>query len=440
MNDDTVRMMPHSLEAEKCLLGVCLRRNEVIPDVMSLIAVNDLYADAHQKVFEVLVTRYDQGKQTDSVLLAETLKQRGQIDDVGYELIGELWNLGSTSVEQYAELVRDKSTLRCLMLHGQKTYGDACQQTAHPEELLDEAQRSVLAIGEQRLRDQTKSADTVGQAFCEQIDLRCREKTLRGLQTGFTDLDRYTSGLQRGELIVVGARPAIGKTTLGLNIATHAFLKEKAPVLFISLEQSELELFERVACARSGVDYHRLRKGMVSEQDGEKLFKAAAEIRKAPWFIDPTPALNMLKIASNARRHKLRHGIRLLVVDYLQLIEPDNRKDPRHEQVGVISRRLKCLAKELQIPVMVMAQLNRSSEDRHDQKPRLSDLRESGSIEQDADVVILLHRPDENADLIRVHVAKQRNGRTGEFALYFRGAFMRFETYGEEEPFAGREF
>jgi replicative DNA helicase len=264
--------------------------------------------------------------------------------------------------------------------------------------------------------------------------------SISGLPTGYIDLDDKTAGLQNSELIIIAARPSVGKTAFALNLVRHIAVEEAQPVFFVSLEQSRIELAERLLCCQARVDSHKLRKGHLSADDIQKLSEAGEVLRPAKLWIDDSPGQGMLRIAANARRLKLRHKIGLVVIDYLQLIEPDNRRDSRQEQVANISRRLKFLARELQIPVVALAQVNRSSEDRQDHRPRLADLRESGSIEQDADTVMLLHRPEmyepgQHEGTVEVLIAKQRNGPTGEITLTYIKQFMRFENFAVAEPF-----
>jgi replicative DNA helicase len=259
------------------------------------------------------------------------------------------------------------------------------------------------------------------------------------LPTGYVDLDDKTAGLQNSELIIIAARPSVGKTSFALNIARHIAVEDNHPIFFVSLEQSRVELAERLLCRQARVDSHKLRKGNLSSEDMQKLIEAGDVLRHAKMFIDDTPGQGMLRITANARRLRLRHGIKMVVIDYLQLIEPDNRRDSRQEQVANISRRLKFLARELQIPVVALAQLNRSPEDRQGGKPRLADLRESGAIEQDADTVMLLHRPElyepaQNEGTVEVIISKQRNGPTGEVTLTFLKQFMCFENHAVLEP------
>jgi replicative DNA helicase len=438
LNGDTHTLPPHNLNAERSLLSALLRQNETIPDAIALVSEKDFYWDAHVKIYAAIVSLYDRGMPADLVLLSEELLQRGHMEDVTYPLLGELWNEAAINAAHYARIVRDKATLRHLMLLGQQMVQNAVDQTGSPDDLLEEAEKAILGIEQARIGNQTKDAEMMAVDFFERVDRRCRPGGTRGLRTGFTDLDDLTSGLQEGELIVVAARPGIGKTSFGLNLAQHAFLREGVPVLFVSLEQSSSELFERLCCYLAKVDSHRLRSGKVSIDEGGKLSDAAERVRKTfRFFVDDTAGLNMLKIAANARAHKLKYGVGLIVVDYLQLVEPDNRKEPRQEQVAGISRRLKTLARELKIPVVALAQLNRNAEDRADKRPRLSDLRESGAIEADADVVLLMHQQEGNPETIELQVAKQRNGMIGDVTLFFRRQFYRFENFtpGEVGPF-----
>jgi replicative DNA helicase len=266
--------------------------------------------------------------------------------------------------------------------------------------------------------------------------------TISGLPTGYVDLDEITAGLQNSELVIIAARPSVGKTSFALNLIRNIVIRDPAAVFFVSLEQSRIELAERLLCCQARVDSHKLRKGHLSAEDMQKLIDAGGVLRNTKLFIDDSPGQGMLRIAANARRLKLRHDIRLVCIDYLQLIEPDNRRDPRQEQVAQISRRLKFLARELKIPVIALAQVNRSSEDRQDHRPRLADLRESGSIEQDADTVLLLHRPDryepgQHEGIVEIIIGKQRNGPTGEITLTYLKEFMRYEDFAVGGPFDG---
>jgi replicative DNA helicase len=418
-----------------------LRDNVVIGDILQIARPENFYFDAHQKIFQAITTLYDGGKPIDSVILAEELKNRKQIEDIGgYGYLGELWEAAPTAAnaEYYAKIVREKAIIRHLIHASNEILRDAYDQVMPADELLEGAERKVLDIAEMGITGQTYTlAQAINEAY-DRIDTRQQpdQSSISGLPTGFIDVDEKTAGLQNSELIILAARPSHGKTALSLNIARHVAVEEGHPVFFVSLEQSRIELAERLLCSQAKVDSHKLRKGHISAEDNRKLINAGGILRDARLFIDDTPGQGMLRIAANARRLKLREKIRLVVIDYLQLIEPDNRRDSRQEQVAHISRRLKFLARELQIPVMALAQVNRTSEDRQDHRPRLADLRESGSIEQDADTVILLHRPEmyepgQNEGILEVLIAKQRNGPTGEVKLTFLKQYMRFENYVE---------
>jgi replicative DNA helicase len=444
---DVERLPPHSREAERCVLGSMLRDNGVIGDVLQILRAENFYADAHQKIFQAIVTLYERAHPVDLVMLAEILKEHKHIEDVGgYGYLGELWDAAPTAAnaEYYARIVRDKAIVRHLIHAGTEILRDAYDQGMPADDLLEGAERKILDIAQMGITGQTTTLEQALREAYDRIDTRSQrdQMSISGIPTGLIDLDDKTAGLQNSELIIIAARPSVGKTALGLGIARHVAVEDNQPVFFVSLEQSRIELAERLLCAQARVDSFRLRKGQLSSDDMQKLIEAGDLLRRSKMFIDDSPGQGMLRISANARRLKLRHHIKLVVVDYLQLIEPDNRRDNRQEQVANISRRLKFLAKELQIPVVALAQLNRSPEDRTDHRPRLADLRESGSIEMDADTVMLLHRPEmyepgQHEGTVQVIIAKQRNGPTGEIQLTFLKQFMRFENFAVEAPFGG---
>ncbi len=290
-------------------------------------------------------------------------------------------------MEYYAHIVRDKAMVRGLINAGNEILASAYKQTMPADQLIETAERRILEIAEKGIASELTTLEQAIAATYDRIDKRTTGAAMAfsGLSTGFTDLNELTAGLQPSELVIIAARPSVGKTSFSLALARNVAVDEREPVFFVSLEQSSMELAERLLCSQARVDSHRLRKGNLSADDMEKLIEAGGILRNAKLFIDDTPGQGMLRIAANARRLKAKQKIKLVVIDYLQLIEPENRRDPRQEQVAQISRRLKFLARELEIPVAALAQVNRSSEDRQDHRPRLSDLRESGSIEQDAD-------------------------------------------------------
>jgi replicative DNA helicase len=443
-NGSPERMTPQSREAERCVLGSMLRDNNVIGDVLQILRRENFHFDAHQKVFEGVSHLYDKAHPVDLVTLAEWLREQKFIEDIGgYAYLGDLWDSAPTAAnaEYYARIVRDKAIVRNLISAGNEILRDSYNQSTSADELLEGAERRILEVAQLGITGETMTLDDALSEAFDRIDARSqKDYSESGLPIGFLDLDEITAGLHNSELIILAARPSVGKTALSLNIVRNIITGdpvrgiEPSPVFFVSLEQSRVELAERLLCAQARVDSHKLRKGHLSSDDMDKLIKAGDVLRQSRLFIDDTPAQGMLRIAANARRLKKRQDIRLVVIDYLQLIDPENKRDSRQEQVAHISRRLKFLARELRIPVMALAQVNRSSEDRQDHRPRLADLRESGSIEQDADTVLMLHRPsmyggDSVEGVTEVIVAKQRNGPTGDVTLAYRKEYMRFENY-----------
>lgn len=443
------RVPPQSKEAEMGVLGSILRDNNVLNEVQQIVRTDNFYFDAHQKIFQAVVETYNDGKPVDAVILFEVLKQRKQLEDVGGpQYIAELWEAAPTAAnaEYYARIVREKAIVRNLIHANTELLRDAYDGTMPADELLGMAERRILEIAEKGTVGEVKTLNDAMKEALDRIDARSTGNLSEvGVPTGYIDLDNLTAGLHENELVILAARPGIGKTAFALNMVRHAVVDERMPVFFVSLEMARVELAERLLACQSRVDSFKLRKGNLNSQDIQRLMEAGDQLRGPPrdpvkLFIDDTPAQTMLRIAANARRLKMKHGLRLVVIDYLQLIEPENRRDPRQEQVAQISRRLKFLAKELHIPVIALAQVNRASEDRQDHKPRLSDLRESGSLEQDADTVMILHRPgkfDGNADdnVLEVIIAKQRNGPTGEVTLTYLKEYMRYENYAAD---AGR--
>jgi replicative DNA helicase len=433
------RLPPHNRDAERSLLSSMLRDNNAIPEAVNLVRAEHFYIFAHQKIFEAIAKlNDDQGKPADIVTLAEYLAQNKLLEEAGgYPYLADLWDAAPSAAHfrHYAEIIQKKAIVRNLIHAGNELQADANDQSIPPAELLDSAERRILDIAEMGITGDTITlGDALKEAY-DRLDHRKKqgENEFSGIATGYLDLDNLTAGFQNSELIILAARPSVGKTAFALNIARHVIVEEKLPVLFVSLEQARVELAERLICCQARVDSHRLRRGHLGSDEMQKIFEAGDILSNGQLFIDDTPGQSMLRIAANARRLKKRHNLRLVMIDYLQLIDPDDRRDSRQEQVSAISRRLKFLARELKVPVVALAQVNRSSEDRQDHRPRLSDLRESGAIEQDADTVLMLHRPDkepgQDEGLIEVIVAKQRNGPTGEVSLAYIKQYMRFENF-----------
>jgi replicative DNA helicase len=427
-------------------------------EVVLVLRPDDFYADANQKLFRHLLAMHDEGKRIDITLLVERLKQEGDFEAVGgAAYLAEVAQSVpyAANAAYYAEIVRDKATVRELIHASTEILRDASDPTIDPRELLNQAEEKVFGVHDRRSSDQvTNIHDLLIEAF-ERIDARLEGTEGSGTPTGFRDLDTLTGGLHSSEFVVLASRPSMGKTALATNIAENVAIEAGMPVLFVSLEMARIELAQRLLCSQGRIDGNKFRSGFLSGDDRKKLVEASAKLSKAPLFVDDTPSRTISEIAACARRLKRREKIGLVVIDYLQLIQPDDPRDPRQEQVAKMARRLKALARELEIPVLCLAQLNRQVEagkgDEH--RPRLSHLRESGAIEQDADVVMFIHREEyyytkEEAEakgiggLGTVIVAKQRNGPTGDVKVRFFDKHTRFENFSEKpysdfESFSG---
>lgn len=440
------RLPPHDPAAQRAVLGSMLRLNRCIPDVALVLRKEDFYGDAHQKVFDCVLALADRGMPADVVTLAQEAHRRGWTEDVGYPLIAQLHDAAPTAanVAYYAGIVRDHAMLRSLLEAASLTLAEAQAAAAPAEEILEAAEKRIYAVAARRVQNQTRHvSEFINQAASRLDDRAGGGKGLLGVPTGFVELDAMTGGLHGGELVVVGARPSVGKTSFALHLARHAALVEGVPALFVSLEQAGVELADRMISAQARVDGVAMRYGSMGEAEQGRAADAVRTLREMGLWIDDTPGQGMLSIAANARRLRLKHDVGLVVVDYLQLIDPENRRANRSEQVALVSRRLKLLARELGVPVVACAQVGRSAEDRKDNRPRLADLRESGGIEADGDTVMLLHRPElydkeDMPGLIEVIVAKQRNGPTGEVTLRYHKQWSLFEDHradGGADPF-----
>lgn len=422
-------------DAERALLGALMRSAGAICEVVPVLGADDFATDAHQRVYRSIVGRWDSGKPTDLLGVADELHARGEIADIGgYGYLAELFENAGTGARAaaYAQQIRDKSLLRGLRRIGVELQRDADSPTASAFDILADASRRLDEASAASINadDSTFGLDEIVPSAIDRINARTVSGArARGVQTGFADLDSILSGLQPAELSIFAARPSVGKTSLGMSVGLHA-VRSGVPTLFVSLEQSRAEIGERLLCMESRIDSHHARDGKISADDAAALCRAGDLLSDSRFVIDDRAGQSMLRIAANARRLKRQKGVGLVVVDYLQLIDPEDRRANRTEQVGSISRRLKLLAKDLDIPVLAMAQLNRDSENRSE--PRLSDLRESGSIEQDADVVLLLHRMEccGPYDRILAIVGKNRNGRCGRAELTFVRHCTRFENSG----------
>jgi replicative DNA helicase len=450
------RQLPQSMEAEKSVLGSILLLPEVFDEVALILRAEDFYSDANRRIYEHLLVMHNAAESIDPMLLVERLRRAEQYEAIGgAAYLAEIAQAVPTAAhaEYYAKIVAEKAVLRSLIHAGTDIVHDAYDPTMETRTALSRAEEKVFGILESRGSGDLSSISDVLHESLERIDSRLdNQKAFGGLETGFEDYDQLTGGLQNSELIILAARPSMGKTALAMNITEHIAVQLRAPVLFVSLEMSALELGDRLLCSVAEVNSHRLRTGTISPEERRKLVKTAGEISEAPLYIDDSPSRTMTEIAANARRLKRRENLSLVVIDYLQLIEPDNARDPRQEQVAKVARRLKGLARELSVPVLCLAQLNRQVEATRDNKPQLSHLRESGAIEQDADVVMFVHREEyyqtneEDRERVRgqadLLIRKQRNGPTGDVKLAWIHDFTRFrsfshKTYEEFDQFGG---
>lgn len=448
------RLPPQSLEAERAVLGSILLDPQMCDDVALILRPDDFYADANQKLYRSLLAMHDEGKRIDVTLLVERLKLAGDFEAIGgAAYLAEVAQSVpyAANATYYAEIVRAKSTVRELIHASTEILRDAWDPTIESRELLNHAEEVIFSVHDRRSSDQvTNIHDLMVEAF-QHIDARLEHGEGAGTSTGFRDLDQLTGGLHGSEFVVLAARPSMGKTALATNIAENVAIDGKVPVLFVSLEMARIELAQRLLCSQGSIDGNKFRSGFLSGDDRKKLVEASAKLSLAPLFIDDTPSRTVTEIAACARRLKRKEKLGLIVIDYLQLIQPDDPRDPRQEQVAKMARRLKALARELQLPIICLAQLNRQVEAGKDEhRPRLSHLRESGAIEQDADVVMFVHREEyyhtkEEAEAKGITgqglliVAKQRNGPTGDIKLKWFDKHTCFKDYSEKpyEEFGG---
>ena len=445
---DTERLPPANLEAEMGVLGSVLLDNDTLHDVIPVLKVEDFYRDSHQKIYRVIRDLYDLGKAVDLIILSEELVRRELFDSVGgNEAITGLINSvpHSAHAKYYADIVRQKAISRELIESANEILHEGYSNNFTANELLQSAEKKIFAIAEEQSTGETVDIKDVIVTAMDRIVAKGEDRhAVSGVATGYYDLDEITGGFQGTQLIILAARPSMGKTALALNICEHVICELNKGVLFVSLEMGELELVDRLLSSRARVDGNKLRTGKgLGQQDLAQLGRAYNELHKAPLFIDSTPARNSLQITANARRLKLRKDVGMIVVDYIQLVDADESRDSRQEQIAKISRRLKQLARELNVPVIALSQLNRAVENREDRRPRMADLRESGAIEQDADLVLLLHRPDyydpnDQPGVAELIIAKNRAGATDTVKFAFIKNLTRFENLAQTaDPLGG---
>lgn len=437
------RGVPQNLEAERSVLGALLLHPDTVCDVGALRA-DDFYLARHQLIYESIVSVYNARNQTDPIAVEAELQRRGKLEEAGgrEQLLDLLESVVSAAAVAYhADLVRQKSVQRRLLETCLNVARQAYENRLDAVELLDDAERQIFEIARMDEANEARSITQILEETFKRIDrLREREGRLTGIGTDYYDLDDMTGGLQPGELVIVAARPSMGKTSFALNL-TERIGGKGLGVAFFSLEMSSQQVIQNMLCCRAQIDALSLRKGRVTDVQYKRLLEEADRLYEAPIYVDDAPGLTVTQLRSRCRRLKQKHDIQMIVVDYLQLMTAGGRVESRQQEIATISRAMKGIARELQVPVVALSQLNRDVENRDDHRPRMSDLRESGALEQDADVVVLLHReeyyrPTEaNAGLAQVIIAKQRNGPTGDVTLRFFREYMRFENYSRRaEP------
>ena len=450
---EALKVPPNSLQAEQAVLGGLMLDNSAWDTVADHVTEEDFYRHDHRMIFRALAELAQKNSPLDAVTLSEWLAHNQLLDEVGG--LAALGNLAqntpsAANIKAYADIVREKSVMRQLIQVGNKiAAGGYDSEGRDTSQLLDQAEKLVFDIAEQGKRGKRgfRSIRSLLATAVDRIDyLFQQDNAITGVSTGFADLDEMTAGLQPSDLIIVAGRPSMGKTTLAVNFAENAAIKNQVPVAIFSMEMPGEQLALRMMSSLGHIDQHRVRTGKLEDDDWPRLTSAVSILDTAPIFIDDTPALSPMELRARARRLKREHDLGLIVIDYLQLMQIGNTSENRTTEISEISRNLKALAKELHVPVIALSQLNRSLEQRTDNRPVMSDLRESGAIEQDADVIMFIYRDEVyNEDspqkgLAEIIIGKQRNGPIGTRLLTFRGQFTRFENYAADSHYPGGEF
>ncbi|HEY5908461.1 MAG TPA: replicative DNA helicase [Vicinamibacteria bacterium] len=432
------KALPSSADAERTVLGAVLVDNQAFNSAAEILTRDDFYRESHRRIFDAMAALAERSQPLDLVTLKDELAKGSALESVGgaaylASLVDGIPRI--INVEHWSRIIKEKSVLRNLIHAGNRIVQSAFEAEDEAAIILDRAEKSIFDIAERRIRQGFVGLPEIVKESFRTIDQLSQSKeVVTGLPTGFVDLDERTSGLQKGDLIIVAARPAMGKTSLCLNIAQNASLRTGETVGIFSLEMSKEQLVLRMLCADGRIDAHRLRTGKLNEKDWARLAKAYADLSSSKIFIDDSAMLTPLEMRAKCRRLKAEHGLGLIIVDYLQLVTGSGRVENRQQEISSISRSLKGLAKELHVPVIALSQLSRAPEARTDKRPQLSDLRESGAIEQDADIVMFIYREeeykqsDENRGIAEIIIGKQRNGPTGTLKLAFIKEFTRFEN------------
>jgi replicative DNA helicase len=437
------KIPPQNLEAEMAVLGSMLLDEEAISEAMEFLDVDSFYKQAHKKIFEAIIGLYNANKAVDLITLTDELKMRQSLDEVGgVSYLTALANSVPTSanVRHYVSIVKEKSILRNLINNATRIVSLCYESQGDVDEVVDSAEKFIFEISDKKAAGGYLHLKEIVKDSIETIDRLYQNKAhVTGIPTGYVDFDIKTAGLQASDLIVVAGRPSMGKSAFAIGIAEYAGVIEKVPMAIFSLEMSKEQLVQRMLCAHARVDAHKVRTGYLATSDWPRLTAAAGKLSEAPIYIDDAPAISVMELRAKARRLKAHHDIKLILLDYLQLMRGSSNIENRQQEISEISRSLKALARELSVPIVAISQLSRAVESRTDHRPQLSDLRESGAIEQDADVVVLILREEyynpspENQGIAEVIIAKQRNGPVGSLKLTFIKEYTRFENIARIE-------
>jgi replicative DNA helicase len=449
-DSDVLKVPPHSTQAEQAVLGGLMLDNTAWDKVADRVSDEDFYRRDHRLIFQAIARLADSNSPFDAVTLSEWLEKNQQLDDAGgLAVLGSLVQNtpSAANIKAYADIVRERSILRQLISIGNDIAGSAyITEGRSSAELLESAEQQVFQIAEQGKRGKRgfRKIQSLLGATLDRIDeLFQQDEPITGVSTGFTDLDEMTAGLQPSDLVIVAGRPSMGKTTLAMNFAENAAIRHQIPVAIFSMEMPGEQIALRMLSSLGHIDQHKIRTGKLEDDDWPRLTSAVSLLDNAPLYIDDTPALSPSEMRARARRLKREHNLGLIVIDYLQLMQVPGSKENRTNEISEISRNLKALAKELEVPVVALSQLNRGLEQRTDKRPVMSDLRESGAIEQDADVIVFIYRDEvynqesPQKGIAEIIIGKQRNGPIGSRFLTFRGQFTRFENYAEDAYSSG---
>ncbi|MDI6801342.1 MAG: replicative DNA helicase [Thermodesulfovibrionales bacterium] len=435
------RLPPQNIEAEQSVLGAIILDNESLPKALEILTQDDFYKESHRRLYDAIIDLFEKNEPIDIVTLTDHLRKNNELDAVGG--ISYLSNLAnniptSANIRYHARIVREKALLRSLIRTATQIVSEVYEESRDADEMVDHAEKLIFDIADKRTKISFSRLKNIIKDTFKMIEhLYNKKEAITGVPSGFKDIDELTSGFQPCDLIIIGGRPGMGKTAFALNIAQHVAIELKEPVAVFSLEMAKEQLALRMLCAESMVDSSHVRKGFISKQDWPKLTNAAGRLADAPIFIDDSAAITVLEVRAKARRLKMEHGgLSLIIVDYLQLMRGRGDFERREQEISEISRSLKALSKELKVPVIALSQLNRAVEQRGDKRPTLADLRESGAIEQDADVIIFLYRDEiynrnnpSNRGKAEVIIAKQRNGPTDTVKLTYLANYTRFVDF-----------